>query len=166
MLVSDAERDETLELLREHHLAGRITSEELDDRVGRACAARTNADLDAAMAALPPRRPPVQLFSAPPEVVVPPTFVLAPHVPGEGLARSSAALSLGGLALLVVTLGTTGIVTLPMSIAGWVVARRAQGVLAENPGGPTSMARTAEVVGVLGAVLAVVAILLWFSRLY
>jgi hypothetical protein len=54
--VSDRERDEVTTQLRDHAAEGRLTPEELDDRVERALAARTGADLDAVLADLPRRR--------------------------------------------------------------------------------------------------------------
>jgi hypothetical protein len=53
-LISDADRDVVVEELREHMLAGRITTDELEDRLGSAQAARTRADLAAAKRNLPP----------------------------------------------------------------------------------------------------------------
>jgi hypothetical protein len=54
LLVSDRERDEVSTLLRDHAAEGRLTAEELDERVGRALAARTGADLDAVLAEFGP----------------------------------------------------------------------------------------------------------------
>src|SRR5215211_5521332 len=54
--VSDRERDEVTTQLRDHAAEGRLTPEELDERVERALAARTGADLDAVLADLPRRR--------------------------------------------------------------------------------------------------------------
>jgi len=51
--VSDAERDQTVELLREHVVVGRLTLDEFSDRVGVALAARTRSDLSAALTDLP-----------------------------------------------------------------------------------------------------------------
>jgi hypothetical protein len=51
--VSDADRDAVLAELSEHFQAGRLTSEELDERTGRALAARTGQDLATIMADLP-----------------------------------------------------------------------------------------------------------------
>jgi hypothetical protein len=51
--VSDADRDAVLAELSEHFQAGRLTSEELDERTGRALSARTGQDLAAIMADLP-----------------------------------------------------------------------------------------------------------------
>jgi len=50
---SDRERDEVVTLLRDHAAEGRLSTEELDERVERALAARTGADLDALLADLP-----------------------------------------------------------------------------------------------------------------
>jgi hypothetical protein len=54
--VSDRERDEVTTQLRDHAAEGRLSPEELDERVERALAARTGADLDAVLADLPLRR--------------------------------------------------------------------------------------------------------------
>jgi uncharacterized protein DUF1707 len=44
--VADADREQLIEELREHALAGRLSSEELEERIGGAYAATTRADLD------------------------------------------------------------------------------------------------------------------------
>jgi hypothetical protein len=54
--ASDRERDEVITQLRDHAAEGRLSPEELDERVERALAARTGADLDAALADLPRTR--------------------------------------------------------------------------------------------------------------
>ncbi len=56
--ASDAERERTATLLRDHAGAGRITPEELSDRLDVAYAARTVAELDALLADLPPAAEP------------------------------------------------------------------------------------------------------------
>ena len=57
--VADADREETVELLRRHGGEGRLTSDELEDRIGRAFAARTFGELAALTEDLPhPRRTP------------------------------------------------------------------------------------------------------------
>jgi hypothetical protein len=53
MRASDAERDAVVAALGEHFQAGRLTSEELDDRMGKALAARTLPELAALTADLP-----------------------------------------------------------------------------------------------------------------
>ena len=54
--VSDQQRDQAAQQLREHFAAGRLTQDELDERVQAAYAARTEPDLDSLLADLP-RRP-------------------------------------------------------------------------------------------------------------
>lgn len=51
--ASDAERDRTATLLRDHAAAGRLTPEELDERLDVAYAARTIGELDALTHDLP-----------------------------------------------------------------------------------------------------------------
>jgi hypothetical protein len=51
--VADADREQVIEELREHAVAGRLTSEELEDRIGSAYRASTRADLDALRIDLP-----------------------------------------------------------------------------------------------------------------
>jgi hypothetical protein len=64
--ASDAERAQTIELLRRHHEAGRLTAEELAERTEQVNAATTFGDLDAVMANLPRLLPPL----APPTATV------------------------------------------------------------------------------------------------
>ena len=56
--VSDADRDRAVAELSEHYQAGRLTTEELEDRTGRALQARTAADLAALFTDLPRRKAP------------------------------------------------------------------------------------------------------------
>ena len=56
--VSDAEREHHAELLREHAAQGRLTVDELDERLDRVYAARTVGELAPIVSDLPaPRRP-------------------------------------------------------------------------------------------------------------
>ena len=57
--VSDADRDRAIAELSEHYQAGRLTTEELEDRTGRALQARTTADLAALFTDLPRRQAPL-----------------------------------------------------------------------------------------------------------
>lgn len=52
-LVSDADRDQAIEGLREHLLAGRLSAEEFESRLDAAHRARTRSDLDAVRVDLP-----------------------------------------------------------------------------------------------------------------
>jgi hypothetical protein len=56
--ASDADREQVVEALRQHHAEGRLTVEELTDRSGQAYTARTLGDLDALASDLPPIQPP------------------------------------------------------------------------------------------------------------
>src|SRR5215208_193067 len=59
--ASDAEREHHAELLREHAAQGRLTLEELEERLDRVYAARTYGDLAPVVADLPvPERPPAR----------------------------------------------------------------------------------------------------------
>jgi hypothetical protein len=51
--ASDADRERTVNLLREHHAEGRLTMDEFHERLEGAYAAKTIGDLDALMADLP-----------------------------------------------------------------------------------------------------------------
>jgi hypothetical protein len=52
-LVSDADREQTIAVLREHLLVGRLTLEEFSERVGAAYWARTSGDLELVAGRLP-----------------------------------------------------------------------------------------------------------------
>jgi hypothetical protein len=54
--ASDADRERVAVSLRDHAVAGRLTTEELDARTGRAFAARTLGELDALLGDLPRER--------------------------------------------------------------------------------------------------------------
>jgi DUF1707 SHOCT-like domain len=75
--ASDVERAQTIELLRRHHEAGRLTAEELGERIERVNAATTFGDLDATMANLPRLLPPL----------TPPTAPVQERTPGEARQR-------------------------------------------------------------------------------
>jgi hypothetical protein len=51
--ASDADRDRTAALLREHHAAGRLTADEFQERLDKAYAAKTLGELDELLADLP-----------------------------------------------------------------------------------------------------------------
>jgi Domain of unknown function (DUF1707) len=56
MRVGDAEREATAAELREHYASGRLTLDELNERLDKALAAKTRGDLDALMRDLPSAR--------------------------------------------------------------------------------------------------------------
>jgi Domain of unknown function (DUF1707) len=51
--ASDADREKTVALLREHHAVGRLTAEEFNDRLEQVYQARTLGELDTLLADLP-----------------------------------------------------------------------------------------------------------------
>ncbi|WP_167333402.1 DUF1707 and DUF4190 domain-containing protein [Nocardia concava] len=55
-LASDADRDRAIETLNQNFQAGRLTVEELSERIGRALNSRTCAELDVVMTGLPWQR--------------------------------------------------------------------------------------------------------------
>jgi hypothetical protein len=57
MRVGDAEREATAAELREHYASGRLTLDELNQRLDQAFAAKTRGDLDALLRDLPSARP-------------------------------------------------------------------------------------------------------------
>jgi hypothetical protein len=73
MRVSDADRERVTTRLREHFADGRLTSEELDERITSALNAKTFGDLRAVMADLPEPEP------AGPQAGPPPPWASAPQ---------------------------------------------------------------------------------------
>jgi hypothetical protein len=97
MKASDADRDQVLAVLSENFQAGRLTSEELEDRTGRALLARTLDELDGLTADLPTAGP-VGLDEPP---AVGPAF-------GPGIARLPVIVVAMAVILIAgVVLGTT-----------------------------------------------------------
>jgi hypothetical protein len=95
--ASDADRDAVVAALSEHFQAGRLTTEELEERTGRALAARTLGQLDELTADLPAPRP------------AEPAAPVAPRRPGY-LVLMPLIVPVAVLAILAVVLGTsTGI---------------------------------------------------------
>jgi hypothetical protein len=54
--ASDADRERVARILRDHAVVGRLTTEDLDERTGRAFGARTLRELDALLSDLPRER--------------------------------------------------------------------------------------------------------------
>jgi hypothetical protein len=65
--IGDAERDATMAQLRDHFVAGRLTLDELTERIDLALTAKTQGQIDGLMADLP--RPPRAARRVPPEQV-------------------------------------------------------------------------------------------------
>ncbi len=62
--IGDAERDAAMAQLREHFVAGRLTFDELTERLDLALAARTQRQIDSLMADLPRPPKPVRVEAA------------------------------------------------------------------------------------------------------
>ena len=84
MRVSDADRDAALAELSEHYQAGRLTTEEMEERTAKALASKTGSDLTALFADLPP------------------TGIAAPKAPAPRQSRAGWAMA-GTAGLLLVT---------------------------------------------------------------
>jgi Domain of unknown function (DUF1707) len=72
--ISDADRERVTARLREHYAEGRLTSDELEERVTAALNAKTNGDLRRIMVDLPEPAP-VGPQSTPPPWARQPTFI-------------------------------------------------------------------------------------------
>jgi hypothetical protein len=73
--ASDADRDHVTTRLREHFAAGRLTSDELDERISAALSAKTHGQLRQLMADLPERAPAAPWAIQRPYPVAPPWVV-------------------------------------------------------------------------------------------
>jgi hypothetical protein len=136
LLVSDRERDYTIELLRGHLLSGRLTAEEFEERVDEVCRARYADDLWRALRELPVERPPAPARPA-----------------GAGSAVGSVVTGIVGMSLLVMSFGLLFIVTLPLGLVAHALGRKARRSGAPNRG--------AAIAGeALGAVTAGISLLL------
>lgn len=135
-LVSDAEREYTVDLLRGHWLAGRLSAREFEDRVGEAWRARVSADLWHALRALP----------------VPAPKVVRRAEPGSGNAVAALVLGLVALCLLVLSFGTLFLLTLPLSVSAWALGRSAR----RAGGGRGGTAAAGEALGAAGTIVGLV----------
>ncbi len=88
MRASRADRDQVIDVLKSAFVREQLTKDELNDRIGRALAARTYADLDPLTADIPagPRpapRVPSTLGAVGPDLVRPPVPAPASEPPGS-----------------------------------------------------------------------------------
>jgi hypothetical protein len=118
--ASDADRERTVELLREHHAVGRLTADEFHERLDRAYAAKTRGDLDELLADLPA----IDLYRLPSAGIQPTrrrgSGPLRQFDDGSLLpARSAPLLTWGAVSVLM--------------LAGWLVAGVASGGVAWIP---------------------------------
>jgi hypothetical protein len=104
--ASDAERERVVAFLREHSLAGRLTHEELEERIGAAYASVTIGDLERLIDDLPRARHPVPAQHPHP---------VRPQRPPRRHNGANPALVIAGVALLMIT-------GLPVLFVGGVIA--------------------------------------------
>lgn len=149
--VSDQDRDEAVELLRGHLLAGRLEPDEHEERVAEACRAKFGHDLAHALRELPRPAPP-----APAAPLAPLTFVRAAH---DGRPGTSLVLGITGVAILLFTFGMGSFLALPLSVLAWTIGARAAREPAEVIGrrGRTT-AQTGMRLGALGTLVALLAL--------
>jgi uncharacterized protein DUF1707 len=83
--ASDADRDRTARLLREHHAVGRLDPEEFNERLDRAMEARTIDELDQLTADLPA----IDLYPLP-AASLPRNRVVSSGLPASSIRRRSA----------------------------------------------------------------------------
>jgi hypothetical protein len=107
MRASDADRERTAELLREHHAVGRLTAEEFAERLEAVFTARTHGDLEALVADLPA----IDLYQLPSASIRPASRGPVRSRGGSGLDRR------GGGPIL------------PRSAAGWITWTAASSLL-------------------------------------
>jgi len=96
--ASDADREHVIARLRDHFAEGRLTHDELDERITAALSAKTFGDLRVLMADLPGPAPASTAASTLPRAAAGPVFV----------RRGPRLLPLAMLFLLVATLGSGG----------------------------------------------------------
>ena len=107
-LAATADRERTVGTLRAGFVEGRLSQDELDERIARAYAARTYADLWALTGDLPAGPYP---FGYGPQVVAPPGAVMAPEDAEGGNWQSAAALLITALVIFTLAALVTAIVT-------------------------------------------------------
>ena len=142
--ASDADRERTVDLLRDHWLAGRLTLDELEERVGAAFGARTVQELWHTVRGLPVAEAPTQ-----------PRSVETERSPAAGRGLDSFVTGVAGLCLLLGSFGLLFLVSLPLSACAWTLGRQARRRAAA--GGyvrHSGLATAGEVLGVIGTVLA------------
>lgn len=123
--ASDADRDRTASLLREHHAVGRLTAEEFNDRVEKTFAARTLVELDELLADLPA----IDLYQLPSAGIRPTAPGAVRRRGGPGLNRRGD----GALASQPVPDWVTWTVSSALLVAVWLGVAAAAGGLAWLP---------------------------------
>jgi hypothetical protein len=149
--ASDADRERTVAILREHWQAGRLSLAEFEARCEEAWGARMVSGLWQAVRELPVPVP-----------VVPPARAEA--TPRTGTAVSSFVLGVAGACILLMTFGLFSMLSTPLSALAWVLGRSARrgGATAGHRG----LAIAGEVLGVGGTILGGLALAFFALLLY
>jgi len=148
--ASDADREQTVGLLREHCQVGRLTLAELEDRAQEAMSATYVAELWEAMRELPVPLPGEKLPAA---------------ETSKGQAVVSLVLGIVGLCVLAVSFSMACALSLPLSAAAWKTGRRARHRSAAAGGAPRGNAVAGEVLGAVGTGLSALALVVWIVAL-
>lgn len=133
--ASDEEREETMTLLREHHVSGRLDAAEFEERASEAYRARFRSELWHAVRELPVRAAEQPAFVRPPA--------------SDSTATVALALAAVACLLLLFSVGFLFPLYLPLGAAGWLLGRRARHAGAP---GVRGMAIAAEVLGIIATV--------------
>ena len=108
--ASQADREGVIDVLEAAFVAGRLTEDELEARVGQACAARTHADLAAITSDLPPDPVAAQSARMPDRVIAGGTGVII------AVAAFGGALLIGGSALILWAIAMAGVALFTVSV--------------------------------------------------
>ena len=118
--ASDADRDRTAALLREHHAAGRLTVEEFNERMEAALNAKTLGELDELLSDLPV----IDLYRLPHESMRRPADLphtsLRPRDPGTTARFSPGTVAMGAWAVLCGTLVAVWAVAAVVGAGTWL----------------------------------------------
>lgn len=111
----------------------------------------------------PPQPPPPTVQAAPPPAQ-PATFVKPQAGQANGLAIAALVLSISSLALLVLSIGVSFTVSLPLSAAAWVCAIKAKRALRDGRAhSGEGQARAGLVLAMVGVALSVAAMVVWIA---
>lgn len=109
----------------------------------------------------PPAAPPL---AAPRQPAAPPVFVKPQTGPAGGLAIAALILSVSSLLFLVLSLGLSFALSLPLSAAAWVCAARDKAAIrAGRAEGGAGHARLGLVLAMVGVALSVAAMVVWIG---
>lgn len=139
LLVSDHEREYTVDLLRSHLLSGRLTADEFEARVDEAWRARDAQDLWQALRFLPVERAAL------------PVARDDDDAGGGGSASAALVVGLVALCMMVFTLGLAFPVALPVGLTAWILGRDAR---RSGPHRVRGIARAGEAIGIVTSVWA------------